>query len=423
MLRRLRFAPLALLLVAVACADSNKITGPKQNGTSTQQLGTGKGFTLLLTDAPGDVEAAVVTISQITLQGTGGSVSLLDHPFTGDLLDLRNEVATLVRGFDVPAGSYSQLRLVISGAYIQVGDQIYASSPGYAGLPAGVHPTGTLQMPSFGTSGLKIDLPGGKLDIGADETIVMIDFDAQNSFGHQAGNSGKWVMHPVIKATNVTFGGNLVAQLQLGNGVTLPQLNGQTITLGAFQAVLTPVGGGTPDTVTLVDTNNDGIFEAMFKGLVPGQYTLTFLSPTGLLTTFAPVLPITVTVAQKTTTTQTVTLASAALPGSITATLGLANGVTLPSIGSPPTAVTLGQFKAVLTFPSAHADTLAFTQITNSTLFAANFPNLVPGTYSLNVLKPAGITVTYSVTLPQSINLTSGLRDTAAITINTATAP
>lgn len=428
MLRSSRLAPVAILLALVACQDSTKLTAPGAgNTTTTAPVGAGKGFTLLLTDAPGDFQAAVVTISQVTLVGTGKSVDLLDHPFTGDLLALRNEFATLVHGADIPAGSYSQLRLIISGAYLAVetaqGTKIYASSPNYAGLPPGVHADGDLQMPSLGTSGLKIDLPGGKLDIGQGETIVALDFDAQQSLGHQAGNSGKWVMHPVVKATNVTFGGNVVARLQLGSGVTLPQLNGQPITLGAFRAVLTPIGGGTPDTVALTDTNNDGIFEAMFKGLMPGQYTLSFVSPTGLLTTFAPVLPITVTVTQAQTTTETISLASAALPGSITATLGLLNGVTLPSIGSPPAAVTLGQFKAVLTPPTGHADTLAFTQVANTATFAANFPNLVPGTYALNVLKPAGITVTYNVTLPQNVNLTSGARDTAAITINTATAP
>ena len=76
------------------------------------------------------------------------------------------------------------------------------------------------------------------------QTIVLIDFDVKESFGHEAGNSGKWVVHPVIKATNVTFGGNVVARFQLGTGVTLPAIGGQPITLGAFTASLTPVAGG-----------------------------------------------------------------------------------------------------------------------------------------------------------------------------------
>lgn len=424
MFRLSRLAPLALglSLALVACQDNN-LTGP--NRTTTTQIGAGKGFTLLLTDAPGDFKSAVVTISQITLQGTGGSVPLLSQPFTGDLLDLQNEVATLVRGFDLPAGSYSQMRLVLSGAYIEVetdqGTRIYASSPSYAGLPAGAHVDGTLQMPSMEQSGLKIDLPGGKLDIGAGETIVMIDFDAANSFGHQAGNSGRWVMHPVVKATNVTFGGNVLAKLQLGSGVTLPEMNGQPLTLGAFQAVLTPVGGGTPVQVALTDANNDGIFEALFKGLVPGDYTLSFVSPTGLFVTYSPTLPVTVTVAQRQTTTETVSLTSAALPSTITATLALGAGVTLPSVGTPPAPVTLAQFKAQLTPAGGTAIEVPFTLVSGT--YQAAFPNLAPGTYSLTIIKPTGTTITYDVAVPVNVPVTGGQTLTKPFVITAATAP
>ncbi len=415
-----RLVTLALALGVVACSD-NRITSPNQKQTTTR-IGTGSGFTLLLTDAPGDFKAALVTISKITLQGTGGSVTLLDQPVTVDLIQLQNQVASIVRGLNIPAGSYSQMRLILSGGAIEVetshGTEVFAT-PGFTGLPAGMVPTGTLMMPSMEQSGLKIDLPGGKLDVGSGETIVMIDFNAQQSFGHEAGNSGRWIMHPVIQATNVTFGGNVLAQLALGQGVTLPVLNGDTLTLAKFAAVLTPAGGGTPDTVPLTLVN--GVFQALFKGLVPGSYLLSFVSPTGLLTAFSPTLPIPVTVVQKMTTTQLVTLTSAALPGTIAATLGLAQGVTLPSIGTPPTPVTLGEFKATLTPTAGKVDTVTF--VSNAGTFQATFPNLVPGTYSLNVLSPAGITPTYSPTLPVSVPLTSGATVTQALNITKVTAP
>lgn len=419
-----RLAPLGLALALAACQDTTAVTAPEDGGT---RFGTGKGFTLLLTDAPGDLEAAVVTISEVSLIGSGGEVDLLDEPFTGDLLELRNEVATLVSGFDVPAGSYSQLRLVLDGAYIEVetqnGTQIFASSPDYDGLPAGAKVDGTLQMPSLGQSGLKINLPGGRLQIGEGETIVMLDFDASKSFGHQAGKSGRWIMHPVIKATNVTFGGNFTARLQLGTGITLPVLGGTQLTLASFQAALTPVGGGTATLITLSDTDGDGIYEAMYKGLSPGQYTLSFVGPTGLLTTFAPVLPLTVTVSERQTTTQTVTLATAALPGSVVATLRLGTNVTLPSIGTPPTAVTLAQFKAQLTPTGGTPVEVTFTDANNDGTFEASFPNLVPGAYSLTLVKPAGITPTYDVTLPVAVTLASGATETKAFVITAVTAP
>ena len=417
-----RLLPLALILPLFACQDVQDITAPEdETGGETRQVGTGKGLTLLLTDAPGDFEAAVVTISQVNLQGTGKAVELLDEPFTGDLIELRNEVATLVQGMELPAGSYSQLRLVIDGAYLEVetegGTRIYASSPDYDGLPAGADVDGTLQMPSMGQSGLKIDLPGGKLDIGEGETIVMLDFDVEESFGHQAGRSGKWVMHPVVKATNVTFGGFVAARLQLGQGLTLPLLNGDTIDLGVFKALLVSAATGDTVQIALTDADNDGVWEAMYKGLVPGQYSLSFVGPAGLLVGFGTTFPIAITVTEKQTTVQLVTITSVALPGAVTATLKADTALVLPA------GVALGQFKARLTLSGdTIATEKAFTDADNNATFEATFPNLVPGAYSLTVVPPAGVTATYDVaTLPVAITVsTTGATVTQAFILKTA---
>jgi hypothetical protein len=417
------------LTVLTACSEDNITQANQNDGPPATQtrVAPEKGFTLLLTDAPGDFKAAVVTIDRVYLQGQGGRTDLVTTPKTFDLISLKNSVATLVSGLDVPAGTYNQLRLVISGAYIEVeeaggGTKIFATSPNYAGIPAGKTASGTLQTPSWDASGLKIDFPGSKLEVGAGQTIVMIDFDVKESFGHEAGKSGKWILHPTIKASNVTFGGNVVARLQLGSGVTLPAIGGQPVTLAAFSARLTPVGGGTAVTVVFSDANNDGIFEAMFKGLLPGQYTLSLVSPAGLLLGFTPTLPVTVTVSQNQTTTQTITLSSAALPSTITATLRLNTGVTLPMVGGAQ--VRLAQFRAQLTPPGGGAPVIAnFTDFNDDLTYEASFPNLPPGTYSLTVLAPTGVTATYSVTLPVSIALAGGTTSTQAIVINAATSP
>src|SRR6185437_2203526 len=119
---------------------------------------------VLLTDAPGDVKAAVVTMSEIDLQGSGGTHVLMSTPVTTDLLTLAQSTAQLVNGAVVPAGNYEQLRFVITGGYIEVdnGDgttSIYASSPTSSGLPSGAQVAGTLQMPSLAQSGIKVNLP------------------------------------------------------------------------------------------------------------------------------------------------------------------------------------------------------------------------------------------------------------------------
>jgi hypothetical protein len=174
---------------------------------STSSNGSGR-VSLRMTDAPGAILAAVVTVSSVKLVGDQGQVTLLDTPYTTDLLTLAGTTATLATDVVVQNGHYTELRFVITGAYIEVdnGDgtsSIFASAPNYAGLPAGATVAGTLQMPSFGTSGLKVIVPGGSLAVDSDSHIILVDFDASASFGQVAGGSGGWVMHPVVIASEV----------------------------------------------------------------------------------------------------------------------------------------------------------------------------------------------------------------------------
>lgn len=165
-------------------------------------------LTIQLTDAPGDVIAAQVTISEIYLQGDdsdpanpAGRVNLLSTPVSTDLLTLANDVATLV-DMDVPSGTYAQLRFVIDGAYLRVDDgnggEVVYSTPDYAEAPAQVD--GELKCPSCSQSGLKVTMPGGLVLDGSPASVV-VDFSVADSFGHEAGQSGKWVMHPSLKGT------------------------------------------------------------------------------------------------------------------------------------------------------------------------------------------------------------------------------
>jgi len=199
-LRRAAAAVLTAALVVVGAASCESSTG----------LRTGQ-LTVLLTDAPGDVVTAVVTIEQIYLQGSesddGGRIILRNTPFTTDLLTLVDSTVVLLEDVTIPARSYGQLRFVISGGYIEVENEdasttIYASSPTYAGLPVGAVVGGSLQMPSFAQSGLKVNLPNDAVVILEDETVVLlVDFDVAQSFGQAAGASGMWVMTPVLNAT------------------------------------------------------------------------------------------------------------------------------------------------------------------------------------------------------------------------------
>jgi len=261
--------------------------------TGTQNTGQPR-VTVRLTDAAGDIVSAVVTISEVNMEGSNGKVVLLSAPVTTDLVDLANNTATLVDAAPVPAGTYTQLRFVITGGYVEVdnGDgttSIYASSPTYSGLPAGAVVTGDLQMPSLAQSGLKVDFPATDLEITEDQDLL-VDFDVSQSFGHLAGNSGKWVMHPVIKGAEFTTAATVIATLKLNTGVTLPVPPTGAVTLAAFQANLNG------ETINFSDPDGDGVFEARFRFLLPGTYALSVQVPTGLGITTNLTLPVDVTV-------------------------------------------------------------------------------------------------------------------------------
>lgn len=286
---RLALAALSLFALA-ACGDDSS------NGDTTR-------LSIRLTDAPGDISAAVVTVSEIYLQGSNGRTVLRDQDTTLDLVDLADATADMVNGAVVPQGNYSQLRFVITGAYISVeeegGQRIYATSPDYAGLPAGTVVDGNLQTPSFSTSGVKVTLPGDQLVLNTDQKILLVDFDVSESFGKQAGNSGQWVMNPVIKGADITTSGGLVVNVTLAGGVTAA--------LGEWNAQITQ--GASVEQRLLTDPEVDGTFSANFGYLLPGTYSVTLVPPSGTFTS-TPVLPVDQAVASDANATVNVTVDS-----------------------------------------------------------------------------------------------------------------
>ena len=272
---RIRLTALLLAFVVV-------FTGCDSAGSDTTGPGT---LRLLLTDAPGDFLTAVVTIDEIYLQSDGGDddpeesrLLLRDESVTVDLLTLQNEVLALVDDEEIPEGTYRQLRLVISGGYIEVEDEdggstIYASSDDYA-ADQGVVAGGRLQMPSYATSGLKIDLPNDLARIDGDEqTIVLIDFDVAESFGRAAGNSGMWVMRPVVRANDLAFTGGYDVTLALADDVELPE----GVTLADFSVELDKDG----ETILVPFADTEGVYIAGLRYLVPGVYPVAVVAPEG----------------------------------------------------------------------------------------------------------------------------------------------
>jgi hypothetical protein len=248
-----RLSVTSLLVLAAACSDTagpsgGNVTVVLRRGSNAPTLSeTGRrdgtrtpSTALQAAPATCPFPAAGVTIDEIYLQGAGGRTTLRSDPATVDLCDLGGQALLLVNQVEVPAGSYQGIRFVISGGYVQdpADGNVYATE-GYA-LPAGVGPAGgILQTPSWGSSGLKVDFEHGPVTVDGGQKVIGLDIDLAQSFGRLAGGSSQWVMSPVIKAADISFTGSVRVRLQLGSGVTLPNVGGTQLTLAYFDAVAT----------------------------------------------------------------------------------------------------------------------------------------------------------------------------------------
>ena len=190
-----RLLLLACFALAAGCEDT-----PLDFANQTR-------LSLLLTDAPGDVAAVWVEITAITLRGGPedgpGDVVLLDES-TGlvEITSLDSTAQDLVTDAAVDPGVYSQLRMVVGQAVLETETGEVFTSGGGA-HPDGLESTGELKCPSCSNSGIKVKLPGGSVEMEEGDNTFMLDFDVSQTFGHEAGNSGKWIMRPVIHASKM----------------------------------------------------------------------------------------------------------------------------------------------------------------------------------------------------------------------------
>jgi hypothetical protein len=277
--RKATFAALMAGALALGACDGGS-TGSKTANVS-----------LRLFDAPGDLTSAQVTVKEIYLQGSSSGDSL-DHKVvlysgggTFDLLTLSGgKTVELVKDVSIPAGTYSQMRFVITGASVTTKTGATYSTQ-----------AGTLKCPSCAQSGLKVNLPGGAVTLEGGGNVVGVDFDVSQSFGHEAGNSGNWVMHPVITASSFTVAGNISGTVATATGVALPTCGGAATTLTTF------VPQATAGDVTRSGTTQaTGAYTIAF--VAPATYTLGYAQKVGFangdtLTYTAAATPASVTVA------------------------------------------------------------------------------------------------------------------------------
>lgn len=194
---RLRFGIALALLVGALVATGCDTVGT--NGDVSGQL------TVKLTDAPGDILEANVTITRVAVVPTDDSASgdandggievLSEDPLTVDLVQLQEGVTETLGQVEIPEGSYSQIRLVTA-----------RSATVYYEDAAGTKQKAQVRLPSAGETGVKINFEEFTIDESGDEIEVTLDFDVEESFV-TAGQTGTYVFKPVVQARSVVVNG------------------------------------------------------------------------------------------------------------------------------------------------------------------------------------------------------------------------
>jgi Domain of unknown function (DUF4382) len=292
-----RVAVMALLVAVSACGSS-----PASSGGDTR-------LSIYLTDAAGDVDRAWVEITEISFRM--GSETLTYVPDETGLIELTalvDDLQLLTDEQEIEPGTLTELRLVIGDAVLESksGDVYVLGDPE---LPDGLQATGELQCPSCQQSGIKIKVSNDQVEVPEGDYALVLDFDVAQTFGHRAGSSGRWIMHPVVHA-------DLVAT-ELVDGVA-DDLQG-VVVLASVEIPHCPAGSSrtvedfvpTATAQTLVDGDGqpivrtgvvhaDGTFA--MGGLEPDVYTLGYEAAfdfgTDVLGFQATVVPTQVTVTE-----------------------------------------------------------------------------------------------------------------------------
>ncbi|WP_413999655.1 DUF4382 domain-containing protein [Flavobacterium sp. W1B] len=198
-----------------------------------------------MTDAPGDYDAVNIDVQDVLIKATTdnddnkGWVSIGNvTPMTYNLLDLTGGVNVLLADNLVPSGFLGQVRLVLGENNTVVKDGV----------------TYPLKTPSAQQSGLKLKI-NQTLLAGATYDFLL-DFDVEHSIVVQAGNSGNYNLHPVIRVSTAATSGVI-------KGAINPVLTG-------YQVLASVLVG---DVVVSAYADESGVFQ--LNGIPAGTYIVT----------------------------------------------------------------------------------------------------------------------------------------------------
>jgi hypothetical protein len=201
----MRNASLALLLTFAlawsACGDSAATTSPSSPAPGQPPPSpTTATLNVQLKDSPfSDARALLVTFSEVSAHRSGGDFMTL--PFAGGVSSRTCDLKKLTTATDVlgtgplPAGHYTQLRLVVASAAIYF-DNATSGPPCAAAMAAPAGRSAAVEIPS---GELKLNR---EFDLTtANATTILLDFDGDQSV-RETGN-GRFMMTPVIGIVSV----------------------------------------------------------------------------------------------------------------------------------------------------------------------------------------------------------------------------
>lgn len=236
-LKKLQTIPF-IILAALSLLFTGCGTG-SDSGMGTMEL--------RMYDAPIDSASAVnVKIKQVEINKTGSSDGweVISTPNeTYNLLDLANGAYTVLGDTTLEAGTYAQIRLVLS----QDGHSVVVDGNPY-----------DMKVPSGSQTGIKLNVDANiEKDI---DYVLLLDFDAAKSVvqaGGQGNSQVKYLLKPVIRAKNMAVTGNIAG----------------TISPAEAKPVVYAITNSDTLASTIADTT-DGTFKLV--GLEEGDYTVSF---------------------------------------------------------------------------------------------------------------------------------------------------
>jgi len=165
------------------------------SGCSTAPSATSLGHvTLRLTDAPGDFEQVNLVVTGVSIHRSGSDwETIRTDTTTYDLLRLRNGASVVLADGDVPAGHYTQIRLMLGeGSHVVVGGVAHA-----------------LEIPSGFQTGYKLV---GEFDLPAGGAVgLTLDFDAARSI--VVTGNGRYKLKPTCRVIVTDVAGRIIGRV------------------------------------------------------------------------------------------------------------------------------------------------------------------------------------------------------------------